>query len=70
MAGLLIERSLAGSIAEEMEIEPGDRLMAVNGHPLRDIIDYNFFSAEEELTLEIVKGDGEVWEVEIERGRG
>lgn len=68
MAGLLIERVLAGSIAEEMEIEPGDRLTAVNGHPLRDIIDYNFFSAEEELTLEIVKGDGELWEVEIERG--
>jgi len=68
MAGLLIEKVLAGSIAEEMEIEPGDWLTAVNGHPLRDIIDYNFFSAEEELTLEIVKGDGELWEVEIERG--
>lgn len=68
MTGLVIEKVLAGSIAEEMEIEPGDRLAAVNGHPLRDIIDYNFFSAEEELTLEIVKGDGEVWELEIERG--
>jgi putative radical SAM enzyme (TIGR03279 family) len=68
MTGLVIEKVLAGSIAEEMEIEPGDRLAAVNGHPLRDIIDYNFFSAEEELTLEIVKEDGEVWEVEIERG--
>ncbi len=68
MTGLVIEKVLAGSIAEEMEIEPGDRLTAVNGHPLRDIIDYNFFSAEEELTLEIVKEDGEVWEVEIERG--
>lgn len=67
MTGLVIERVLAGSIAKEMEIEPGDRLTAVNGHPLRDIIDYNFFSAEEELTLEIVKEDGEVWEVEIER---
>jgi len=68
MTGLDIEKVLAGSIAEEMEIEPGDRLTAINGHPLRDIIDYNFFSAEEELSLEIVKEDGEVWEVEIERG--
>jgi putative radical SAM enzyme (TIGR03279 family) len=67
MTDLTIEKVLAGSIAEEMEIEPGDRLVAVNGHPLRDIIDYNFFSAEEELTLEVVKGNGEVWEVEIER---
>jgi putative radical SAM enzyme (TIGR03279 family) len=68
MTGLIIEKVLTGSIAEEMEIGPGDRLTAVNGHPLRDIIDYNFFSAEEELTLEIVKESGEIWEVEIERG--
>lgn len=67
MTDLHIEKVLAGSIAEEMEIEPGDRLVAVNGHQLRDIIDYNFFCAEEELTLEVVKQDGEVWELEIER---
>jgi putative radical SAM enzyme (TIGR03279 family) len=68
MSGLIIEKVLPGSIAEEMEIVPGDRLTAINGHPLRDIIDYNYFSVEEELTLEIVKGDGVLWDVEIERG--
>jgi putative radical SAM enzyme (TIGR03279 family) len=68
MSGLIIEKVLPGSIAEEMEIDPGDRLTAINGHPLRDIIDYNYFSAEDELTLEIVKGDGELWDIEIERG--
>ncbi|HTP63959.1 MAG TPA: DUF512 domain-containing protein, partial [Geobacteraceae bacterium] len=67
MAGLLIEKVIPGSIASEMEIEPGDRLVSINGHPLADIIDYNYFGAEDELTLEIVKGDGELWEVEIER---
>ena len=68
MSGLIIEKVLPGSIADEMEIAPGDRLTAINGHPLRDIIDYNYFSAEEELTLEIVKEDAEIWDVEIERG--
>jgi putative radical SAM enzyme (TIGR03279 family) len=68
MAGLLIERVVPGSIAAEMEIEAGDRLVAINGHPLRDIIDYNFFAADPEIVLEIVKGDGEEWEVELERG--
>lgn len=68
MSGLIIEKVLPGSIAEEMEIVPGDRLTSINGHSLRDIIDYNYFSAEEELTLEIVKDDGELWDVEIERG--
>jgi putative radical SAM enzyme (TIGR03279 family) len=67
MDGLTIEKVMPGSIAEELEIETGDRLLAINGHLLRDIIDYNFFSGDEELTLEVVKNDGEVWEIEVER---
>ncbi|WP_243371463.1 DUF512 domain-containing protein [Geotalea sp. SG265] len=67
MEGLLIEDVVPESLAEELEIEAGDRLVAINGHTLRDIIDYNYFSADEELTLEVVKRDGEVWEIEVER---
>ena len=67
MDGLPIEKVVPGSIAAELEIETGDRLLAINGHHLRDIIDYNFFSGDEELTLEVVKSDGEVWEIEVER---
>lgn len=67
MDGLLIEKVMPGSVASELEMEAGDRLLAINGHQLRDIIDYNFFSADEELTLEVVKSDGEVWEIEVER---
>lgn len=70
MGGLLIESVVSGSIAEELEIEPGDRLVAVNGHRLRDVIDYNFFTGDDELVLEIVKASGEEWEVEIEREGG
>lgn len=65
--GLLIESVIPGSIASELEIEPGDRLVAVNNRPLRDIVDYNFHADGEELLLEIVKPSGEVWEVEVER---
>lgn len=70
MKGLLIEQVLPGSIAEEMEIEPGDRLLAINGQPVRDIIDYHYYAGDEELILEIAKPDGEVWEVELEREEG
>lgn len=70
MTGLFIESVLPGSIAAEMEIEPGDRLVAINGHELRDIIDYEFYAADPELVLEVVKEDGELWEVEVERGEG
>ena len=67
MIGLVIDRVLPGSIAEELDLAPGDRLVAVNGHPIRDIIDYNYHTADEELTLEVEKADGEVWEVELEK---
>lgn len=67
MAGLVIEKVVPGSIADEMELEAGDRLLTINGHAVRDIIDYNYFTADEQLLLEVAKGDGEIWEVEIER---
>jgi putative radical SAM enzyme (TIGR03279 family) len=70
MAGLIIENVMPGSIAEELELEPGDRLLSVNGHPLRDVIDYNYLTSEDELLLEVEKPDGELWEVEVERDEG
>ena len=30
------------SIAEEMEIRPDDILISINGHPINDILDYQF----------------------------
>jgi putative radical SAM enzyme (TIGR03279 family) len=71
MSGLLIEGVAPGSIADEFELQAGDRLLAVNGCRLRDIIDYSYYtSSEEELLLEIARKDGEIWELEIERERG
>ncbi|MBI5485551.1 MAG: DUF512 domain-containing protein [Deltaproteobacteria bacterium] len=69
--GLYIDSVEPGSIAEEMEIGTGDRLLAVNGHYLRDIIDYSYYSASEsQLLLEVEKAGGELWELEIEREPG
>lgn len=71
MKGLLIETVAPGSIAEELGVETGDRLLAVNGHPLRDLIDYSYYTAaEDELLLELAKADGELWELEVEREQG
>lgn len=68
--GISIESVEPGSIAEETGIEAGDRLLAINGHRIRDIIDYGFYSEEDELLLEIAKQDGELWEIELEREEG
>lgn len=71
MKGLLIESVAPDSIADELGVAAGDRLLAVNGHPLRDIIDYSYHTAaDEELLLEVAKPDGELWELEIEREPG
>lgn len=71
MAGLRIEYVTPDSIGDELEIVAGDCLRAVNGNPLRDVIDYSYYTAsEEELLLEVEKQDGELWELEVERQSG
>lgn len=61
---------MPGSIADELEVEPGDRLLSVNGHVLRDVIDYNYYTGDDLLDLEVEKADGELWELEVEREEG
>ena len=56
-----------GSIAEELGIEPGDLLLAVNDQEIEDIFDYHYLINEEYLTVLIEKPDGEQWELEIEK---
>ncbi|MCL5935126.1 MAG: DUF512 domain-containing protein [Bacillota bacterium] len=65
--GLLITGVERESIAEVLGIQPGDRLVAINARPVQDILDYRFLSANEELTVRVVTGEGEEWEIEIEK---
>lgn len=48
-----------GSIAEEAGILPGDLIISINGHKLADIIDYRFYSTEEEIDVLVRRGDEE-----------
>ncbi|GAB6174167.1 DUF512 domain-containing protein [Paradesulfitobacterium aromaticivorans] len=65
--GLVVARVEAGGIAAEMEIAPGDKVMAVDGQEIKDIIDFQYLTADEVFTLLIEKADGEVWEIDIEK---
>ncbi len=49
----------AGSLAEELELIPGDKILEVNGTKLRDIIDLSFAFADEEIELLIEHENGE-----------
>jgi len=57
----------SGSIAEELELEPGDSLLSVNGHMVHDLLDFSIHAAAEELLLEVKKHDGELWDLELEK---
>ena len=46
-----------GSLADRLALQPGDRLISINGHILRDIIDYHYYAADEELGVEIERAD-------------
>lgn len=62
-----VKAIVPGSIAEEMGIEPGDKLLSIDGHEIEDIFDYQYYVEAEELLLLIEKPDGEQWELEIEK---
>lgn len=64
--GHLIKAIDAGSIAEELELEPGDRLLTINGNEVEDIFDYEYYVDSESMVMVVEKADGELWELEIE----
>ena len=56
-----------GSIAEEMELAPGDELLTVNGEEIEDIFDYQFQIKDTYVELGIRRTDGEEWILEIDK---
>ncbi len=61
-----VQHVAKGSLAEEIGIEPGDRITKVNNQPLRDILDFQFLAAEEEVILEVERA-GKLHICEVER---
>jgi putative radical SAM enzyme (TIGR03279 family) len=66
--GVRITDVAKGSIGAELELEPGDRIIRVNGHLVRDYLDFRFQSGgETDLVVDVRKHTGEDWELNIER---
>ncbi len=69
--GVIITEVAPESLAEELELQPNDRIVRVNGRQVRDYLDFRFQTAgETEMTLLVKKPNGESWEIEIEREEG
>ena len=56
------------SIAEELGIEAGDILLAVNGQSVKDVFDYRYLIQDEyvELTIRTINGEEYIAEIEKE----
>ena len=63
----MVSRVLPGSIAEELEITTGDRLISINGNEMEDIFDYQFLTQDEYIEVLIEKPDGEQWLLEVDK---
>ncbi len=64
---LRIESVAPGSYAAEFGLDPGDRLLTINDQQIGDLIDYHLALDDEHLLLEVLRQDGEVWELELEK---
>ncbi|BCJ93452.1 radical SAM protein [Anaerocolumna cellulosilytica] len=65
--GHLIKTVMPDSIGEEMGIEPGDYLLAVNDEKIDDVFDYQYLIKEEYIEILIKKSNGEEWILEIDK---
>jgi putative radical SAM enzyme (TIGR03279 family) len=65
--GAIVSNIEPNSIAEELEIMPGDEVLAIDNVKPRDIIDYNFLTAGEEISLHIKRTSGEEEIIDIEK---
>lgn len=65
--GHVIKQVEKGSIAEEMGLEPGDSILAVDGTEIEDIFDYQFLIQDTYIEVLVGTKDGEECLLEIDK---
>lgn len=63
----LIVSVMKNSISHKAGIQPGDMLVAIDGRPVEDILDYRMADSAENLVLTVEKPDGSQEDVHIEK---
>ncbi len=63
-----ILRVMAGSTGEQIGLMPGQRIVAINGDRVSDLLDYRFLISEEEVVLDIEGEDGKRTQLVVEKG--
>ncbi len=62
-----IEQVRPDSIAEEVGLVPGDRLIKINQARVRDSLDYRYWSSEDVLELDILQANGRRVLIDVEK---
>ena len=66
--GVTITEVAEGSLGEELELAPNDRIVKVNGRTVRDYLDFRFQTGgETDLIFHVRKPNGELIEIEFDR---
>lgn len=56
-----------GSLAEKKKLLSGDLIEKVNGNPINDILDYDFYCAEEKLKIEVLRPPSERFVIRLKK---
>ena len=63
----IVKEVKPGSIAEEMEIEAGDKILAIDNTEIEDVFDYQFLVQDTYIEVLVEKPDGEQWLLEVDK---
>lgn len=55
------------SYAADLHLQAGDRLLLINGQEIQDLVDYFRLVETEQLEMEFLREDGELWHLEISK---
>ena len=66
-ANIIVEDVIKDSIADELGIKKGDKLISINNQTPKDIIEYSYLINDEEINLLIEHKNQELEEIEIEK---
>lgn len=56
---VLIQNVRPGTLAQAVGLEPGDRLLSINGHPVGDVLDYRFYMTDRTIELVVCRNGEE-----------
>ena len=64
-----VSSTQSGGLAQRHGVEVGDRIIAINGNEINDILDYRFYETDRRLEILLEKPDGGRREITVRKGQ-